>query len=94
MPEAVNVPDPGPRVHPRGGARLGSQAGAAAGRGPAPAPGYPRSARGCAAGPDLRRLIQLPVVSRLPIVQLALKPDRTLRGIRPRRDMGSGGGVG
>jgi site-specific DNA recombinase len=32
-----DVPDPGLRVHPRGGARLGGQAGAAAGRGPAPA---------------------------------------------------------
>src|SRR4051812_28337738 len=29
-----DVPDPGPRVHSRGGARLGGQAGPTAGRGP------------------------------------------------------------
>src|SRR3954447_19678636 len=42
MPEAVDVPDPRYRVHPRGGAGLGSQAGAAARRGPAQAPGRQR----------------------------------------------------
>ena len=42
-------------------------------------PDHPRSARGCAAGPDLRRLIQLLVVRRLPNAQLALKADRTVR---------------
>jgi transposase-like protein len=42
MPEAVDVPDPQPRVHPRGGAGLGSQTGAAARRGPAQATGRQR----------------------------------------------------
>jgi putative transposase len=42
MPKAVNVPDPGLRVHPRGGARLGGQAGADAGRGAAQAAGRQR----------------------------------------------------
>src|SRR3954471_10962847 len=42
-----------------------------------PSAGHPCAARGRAAGPDLRRMIQLPVVSRLPLVQLAPKADRT-----------------
>src|SRR3954468_13067970 len=41
--------------------------------------GHPRSARGRATGPDLRRLIQLMVVSHVPSVQLAPKADRTHR---------------
>src|SRR3954452_1977464 len=36
MPEAVNVPDPRHRVHPRGGAGLGGQADAADRRAPVP----------------------------------------------------------
>src|SRR4051794_14582156 len=42
MPEAVNVPDPRHRVHPRGGAGLGGQADAADRRGAAPAPSRQR----------------------------------------------------
>src|SRR5215217_2328332 len=39
--------------------------------------GHPRAARGRAAGPDLRRLIQLMVGRRLSAAQLAPKVDRT-----------------
>src|SRR4051794_14774473 len=40
-------------------------------------PDHPRAARGCAAGPDLRRLIQLMVGRHLSAAQLAPKADRT-----------------
>ena len=42
-----------------------------------PSAGHPRPAPGCAAGPNLRRLIQPRVVRRLPAAQLAPKADRT-----------------
>src|SRR4051812_22464884 len=42
-----------------------------------PSAGHPRPARGRAAGPDLRRLIQLLVVRCLSAAQLAPKADRT-----------------
>jgi putative transposase len=42
MPKAVDVPDPRHRVHPRGGAGLRGQAGAADRRGAAPAPSRQR----------------------------------------------------
>src|SRR4051795_3074156 len=45
-------------------------------------PDHPRAARGCAAGPDLRRLIQLLVAISLSHAPLAPKADRTAgRGI-------------
>src|SRR4051812_27197119 len=47
-----------------------------------PSAGHPRPARGRAAGPDLRRLIQLLVVRCLSAAQLAPKADRTLSGAR------------
>jgi hypothetical protein len=42
-----------------------------------PSAGHPRAARGCAAGLDLRRLIQLLVGISLALAPLAPKADRT-----------------
>jgi hypothetical protein len=43
-------------------------------------PSDPRSARGCATGPDLRRVIRHLVVIHLPMAQLAPNADRTFTG--------------
>ena len=49
-----DIPDPGPRVHPRGGARLGGQAGTAARRKPAPASGRQTAGAGTSTRPTTK----------------------------------------